>query len=140
MIKSRLWYEVVDLAMCWRFFKYKLVLDDTRKRFERLKEYVLQTQLTQEAARADPNAIRPVSTWELPCDTRRISLRIEGLQKDIEALRDPLKEITDMIFTLHLAALIHRLTILFLSPKPNSRPVRVIIWNIWPSWRQSFCL
>lgn len=137
MIKSRLWYEVVDLAMCWRFFKYKLVLDDARKRFERLKEYILKTE---EAARAQTNAIRPVSTWELPCDTRRITLRIEGLQKDIEALRDPLKEITDMIFTLQLTALIRRLTISFLSPKPNSPRARVTIWNIWPSWRQYFCL
>lgn len=137
MIKSRLWYEVVDLAMCWRFFKYKLVLDDTRKRFERLKEYILKTE---EAARAQTNAIRPVSTWELPCDTRRITLRIEGLQKDIEALRDPLKEITDMIFTLQLTALIRRLTISFLSAKPNSPPAQVTIWNIWPSWRQYFCL
>jgi len=97
MIKSRVWYEVVDLAMCWRFFKYKLVLYDTSKKFERCKSYLVKTQEAAQSQGVQTSANVPTSAWKLPCDTQKIINRIEELEKDIEALGEPLKEITDMV-------------------------------------------
>jgi hypothetical protein len=36
MIKSNTWHQgALDLKMCWRFFKYKLVLDDIKNKLRR---------------------------------------------------------------------------------------------------------
>src|SRR5215471_9518032 len=35
MIKPNTWHDALDLKICWRFFKYKLVLDEARNKLTR---------------------------------------------------------------------------------------------------------
>ena len=88
MIKSRLWHEVLDLELCWRFFKYKLILDDTCHKFERDKKY-LEHSSTHETDHA--------SGWRLPCQFRIVLNRLNCLTPNMEALKNPLSEINQMI-------------------------------------------
>ena len=88
MIKSRLWHEVLDLQICWRFFKYKLILDDTRSKFMRDKEF-----LEQAAVHANAGAV----PWKLPCSITTVVKCIERLTPDLHSLKEPLTEINQMI-------------------------------------------
>lgn len=85
MIKSRLWHEVLDLQICWRFFKYKLILDDTRSKFMRDKEFLEQA------------AVHANVLWKLPCSISTVVKCIERLTPDLHSLKEPLTEINQMI-------------------------------------------
>jgi hypothetical protein len=84
MINSQLWHEVLDIAICWRFFKYKLVLNDTKSKFARDKTYLFLSQ-TQEG-----------SDWKLPVKLNFVLKRLDHVRTEIESLESPLLEITQM--------------------------------------------
>src|SRR5436190_13593121 len=84
----------LDLDMCWRFFLYKLVLEETIHKFKRDTEY-----LTQSAQATN-------SPWKLACDIEKIRERIGRIEPDMESLRKPLEEITQMISCQELSCLL----------------------------------
>ena len=85
MIKSRLWHEVLDIAICWRFFKYKLVLKDTKAKLVRDKKYLSLSETQQ------------CSDWGLPFKLDNVLKRLDHVQADLESLESPLHEITEMV-------------------------------------------
>lgn len=88
MIKSRLWHEVLNLAICWRFFKYKLILKDTINKLTRDLEY-----LTKSVER-NPEITQD---WKLPIELENVFCRAEYLLEELKSLEDPLSEITSMV-------------------------------------------
>jgi len=120
--------------MCWKFFKYKLVLDDIHnklKRDARFIESLISASMSEETAatNSSPSASQPTATlsgrdnsanhvdtldpgvpaqapeWRIPCSLQPILQRIAGLRLDIESLLDPVTEVNNMVTSL----LIHRL-------------------------------
>ena len=77
MIKSRLWHEVLDLAMCWRFFKYKHMLKDTKTKF-----YSHNTYLTMSETQKDLDL-------KLPFELDNVLKRLDHAQADLESLLSP---------------------------------------------------
>jgi len=120
MIKSRLWREVLDLEICWRFFKYKLVLDDTCNKFIRDTEYLQESETREES-----------SQWRLPCKIETVLHRIRSLSPDIESLKTPLAEINHMIRFCFVSLLIGTHIISYRSKRRSSPLVLAIIVNIW---------
>lgn len=93
MLKSRLWHEVLDLAICWRFFKYKLVLNDTEFKFVRDKDYLGKSKIQQQEYNQCPTQ----DAWQLPFDVDKVVNRIDHVMADLKHLLGPLKEITQMV-------------------------------------------
>src|SRR5271170_645347 len=100
MVKPNTWHDALDLKICWRFFKYKLVLDDTdhqlKRDIELLQEVMRRGQSLDPPAPSPPPPSDP-PTWVLPCSLETVVRRIKNLKPDIDALSKPLNEITTMI-------------------------------------------
>ena len=94
MVKSRLWHEVLDLGICWRFFKYKLVLKDTKAKYEREMTYLALSEAP------------PPSDWKLPVRLNNVLKRLDHIQRELESLESPLDEITQMALVLKKTLLI----------------------------------
>jgi hypothetical protein len=105
MVKPNTWHDALDLKICWRFFKYKLVLDDTDHQFKR--DIALLQEVMRRGQSLDPPAPSPQlpsspppsppPSWVLPCSLETVVKRINNLVPDINALSKPLNEITTMI-------------------------------------------
>ena len=132
MLKSNTWHDSLDLNMCWKFFKYKLVLDDIQnklKRDSRFIESLISASMSEETppTNSSPSTSQPTATlsardnsanheadtpgpglppqapeWRIPCGLQPILQRIAGLRSDIESLLDPLTEINNMVPSLHI--------------------------------------
>jgi hypothetical protein len=98
MLKHNAWHDALDLKICWRFFKYKLVLDDTLHKLKRdkalLERFMLRGQSSENPSISNCN-VQP--TWKLPCSLKTVIERVEALLPDINALVNPLAEINQMI-------------------------------------------
>ena len=101
MLKSRLWQEVLDLKICWRFFKYQLVLNDTSTRFTRDRGYLLKSNERDISKVTDrylyKSEAQLASEWQLPLDLSKMVRRLDHILNDLKSLAGPLNQITQMI-------------------------------------------
>ena len=100
MVKPNTWHDALDLKICWRFFKYKLVLDDTDHQLKRdieLLQQVMRRGQSLDREELVTAAPSPRPSWVLPCSLETVVRRINNLLPDIDALSKPLNEITTMI-------------------------------------------
>jgi hypothetical protein len=118
MVKSRLWHEVLDLAICWRFFKYKLVLKDTKAKLSREMTYLSLSET------------RDHSDWYLPVRLNNVLKRLNHIQRELESLESPLDEITQMALISRNPLANNRLTVSRRLKKHSSHLVLVITWSI----------
>ena len=88
MVRPWLWQEQLDGGVCWRFFKYKLALTDTRVRF--LRDKVFLERYTKS---------RHTAQWSFPerVDPHKYIQRISALLKDFKSVEPSLQEITNMV-------------------------------------------
>lgn len=93
MLKSHSWSDKVTVALCWKFFKYKLVLDTTRGKLIRDRNLLTSESLVNILSDRDIGI--PANCKS--CDIDAIAGRMSELKEDIELLLSPLKEITQMI-------------------------------------------
>ena len=96
MLQSRLWQKELDVALCWKFFKYKLVLNDSHIKFTRDKNYLEECRKLMED--------QYVLDWNLPFDLTNVLARINYVMKDVNSLEQPLDQITTMITSLQMNA------------------------------------
>jgi hypothetical protein len=143
MLKSRLWQEVLDLAICWRFFKYQLVLNDTSTRFARDRGYLLKSNERDISKVTDrylyKSEAQLASEWRLPLDLEKMVRRLDHIMNDLKSLDGPLNQITQMI-SLHSTLADAKPTVSCRSRKPNLPLIPVITWNTLLSWQQFFSL
>jgi hypothetical protein len=101
MLKSRLWQEVLDLTICWRFFKYQLVLNDTSTRFTRDRGYLIKSKERDVSQATDrylyKSEAQLASEWQLPLDLGKMVRRLDHIMNDLKSLEGPLNQITQMI-------------------------------------------
>lgn len=104
MLKSPSWGDKLTVALCWKFFKYKLVLDTTRGKLLRDRKFLPSQSI---------NILGEASTCEHRerCGINTITHRMDKLEEDIESLLSPLNEITQMIRRLQSPLLIITLTV-----------------------------
>ena len=135
MIKSNTWHDTLDLNMCWKFFKYKLVLDDIQNKLKRDSSFIkslISASMSDDTDPTNPNpsTSQPTTTqstrdnsakdeadlpgsgpppqspeWRIPCSLEPVLRRIQGLGSDIETILDPLTEINNMVTSLPIRCL-----------------------------------
>lgn len=88
MIRSWVWQESVDVGVCWRFFKYQLVLQDSYVRLHRDKEFLTKYTIAT-----------PDKTWKFPegVQVERLIEKLDHLMEDMKSLEPSLTAITHMI-------------------------------------------
>lgn len=101
MLKSsRAWQDELHDQICWRFSKYRFVVNDTHTKFERDLRYLQEYQkyINQE----NRNGMNSTVDWRLPLDKeglQKILDRIENIIKDIDSLKISLEQVTTMVWS-----------------------------------------
>jgi hypothetical protein len=80
MIRSWVWQDSVDVGVCWRFFKYQLVFEDSIARFQRDREFLLEYQRELEPKLSEEN--------------KNSTLNHPGTNELIQSIIGALKQIT----------------------------------------------
>lgn len=99
MLKSsRAWQDELHDQICWRFSKYKFVVNDTHTKFERDLRYLQEYRkyINQE----NRNGMKSTVDWRLPLDKealQKIVDRIENIIKDLDSLKISLDQVTAMV-------------------------------------------
>ena len=102
MLKSsRTWQDELHDQICWRFSKYKFVVNETRVKFDRDLKY-LQEYLEHMTFKGTV----PTADWQLPMGQEgleRIINRILNIINDFKSLEISLDQVTTMVSTLFYA-------------------------------------
>src|SRR6266496_4571380 len=106
MLKSnRLWQDDLDDKICWRFSKYKFVVNDTNSKFDRDLKYL-------EGYEVNPTPGITDDHWWLPLDKtdiEEVEYRIKKINEDLKLLKVSLDDVTTMVI-LSLESLTVRVT------------------------------
>jgi hypothetical protein len=96
MLKSsRTWQDELHDQICWRFSKYKFVVNETCVKFDRDLKY-LQGYLEHTTFKSTS----PTVDWQLPVDQEgleRIIDRILNIVDDLKSLKISLDQVTIMV-------------------------------------------
>ena len=96
MLKSsRAWQDELHDQICWRFSKYKFVVNETCVKFDRDLKY-LQGYLKYITSKG----ANPTADWQLPVDQEgleRIIDRILDITNDLKSVKISLDQVTTMV-------------------------------------------
>jgi|SRR5947207_5913162 len=134
MLKSnRLWQDDLDDQICWRFSKYKFVVNDTNDKFDRDLKYL-------EGYEVKPTTGVTDDSWWLPLDetdVKEVEDRIKKIKEDFKSLKVSLDEVTAMVI-LSVESLIVRVTAICQSKKLKLHIKPITEWNILRCWQLYF--
>jgi len=87
MLKSsRSWQDELHDQICWRFSKYKFVVNETLLKLERDSEFLEQMETESgETSPFDPEGFQKVLG------------RMQRIIEDLKSLKTPLQQVTDMV-------------------------------------------
>ena len=123
MLKSsRSWQDELHDQICWRFSKYKFVVNDTVLKLGRDLEYLEQFETDSD------------NDWRLPFDAEgleKVTGRMKRIIKDLKSLETPLQQVTDMVSPSHMS-LRSRVITTCPSKKQQSLTLQTSEWNISP--------
>lgn len=99
MLKSsRAWQDELHDQICWRFSKYRFVVNDTHGKFDRDLRYF--QEYLKYISPENSQGKKPIVDWQLPFDQQGLETildRIGSIIKDLDSLKISLDQVTTMV-------------------------------------------